>query len=483
VVKAGEVRKKDANIALVVDERLTRDRRGTLSRVISAIRHFANVQIFSGETSEDELLPLLQKGNFSLVLAPWYNYIEWTKVEALFGLTRANGPTFAGYICDPIDASELGSQVGYLRAILLDFSETHPHEVALLVHSLAVDLRRTGIRPLLDAGSTAYCDNWYGAQGLGSRLDAALSLPELGQHDWQKRVPGIRLALSALWSLVYDEGSGKSELSQAINGGKSPRAYLQIGCDSKVLVLRLFYLSPGSTAKGALASFWPDPSRPTAAAQLLRKYADFLRVHTVTDGQEIEVTIGFFKSSCAEKSHRRAHTFWIEPVSPNLIVEVPFEAPGPESPHLKALIPASAADASPRTGSSSSGDSAKERFIFESAVKIRELKKQLADRDELVKDLKSGGVGRGTQALPPPDAENLLEAFQQKYFEARFQIRQFELQIAEFEQVGASPQEIEALKVKMQALAAREEGWIRALATTLRSYRDAKKSSSGGGGG
>lgn len=484
MVNSAAGRKKSGNIALVVDERLTRDRRGVLSRVISSTRHFADVQIINGEVTEEELIFRLQKESFSLVLAPWHQYFKWSKVEAFYGLTRSSGPTFAGYVCDPIDPHEIGQQTSALRTICLDFADTHPHEAALLIQSLMQESRRTGIRPLLDPTASVYCENWYAGQGLGSRTDSVMALSEIAGTEWALRASPIRLILGALWSLVYEEGSGKSELTQAINGAKTPRAYFQLGCDPKTLVFRLWYLSPGSTAKGALTSFWPDPARPTAASQLLLKYADFLRVHTVTNGQEVEITTGLFKSAAADKAHRRLHSFWIEPVSPSLITEVPFEAPGPDAPHLKTLPQAPASEfGKPRVapgGGAETEDKAKERFIFEAAVKIRDLKKTLTEREELIHDLKAGGVGTAAP-LPPPDAEGLLEAFQQKYFESRFQIRQFEIQIAEMEQKGATAQEVETLRVKMSALASREDAWIRMLTGTLKSYRDAKKAADGSG--
>ena len=452
-----------------------------LSRIVNSMRHFANVQILNGEITEEELLWKIQQEESSLVLAPWYRYLEWSKVEAHFGLTRSSGATFAGYFCDPIDPHEIGPVVSYLRTILLDFADTHPHEAASLVQSLMIDTNRTGIRGLLDPGTTVYCENWYQAQGLGFRFDTVLGLSEITQTEWASRGPAIRLVLGALWSLVYEEGPGKHELSQAINGSKTPRAYFQLGCDAKTLALRLWYTNPGSSAKNALAAFWPSPARPSAASQLLQKYADFLRVHTIAESQDVEITTGLFKSAASDKAHRRLHTFWVEPIAPNRVSETPYEAPGPDASHLKALPSALGADAGKSRGNGSDDEKAKERFIFEAAIKIRDLKKQLSEREELIRDLKSGGVGTATP-VPPPDAEGLLEAFQQKYFEARFQIRQFELQIIEMEQKGATPQEVEALRLKISALAKREEAWIRLLAGTIQNYRDARKASGGSSG-
>jgi hypothetical protein len=117
---------------------------------------------------------------------------------------------------------------------------------------------------------------------------------------------------------------------------------------------------------------------------------------------------------------------------------------------------------------------AKERFVFEAAMKIRELKKELSEKDQQIRELRSGGVGISTP-LPPPDAEALLDAFQERYFDARFQIRQFELQILELEKKGANASEMDSLRLKMSALANREQAWIKKIAATVESFREAKR--------
>jgi hypothetical protein len=510
---------KSGNIALVVDERLTRDRRGVLSRVVNSMRQYANVQILGGETREEQIIARLAQEPFGLVLAPWHKYVEWNRLDAHFGMTRSSGPTIAGYFCDPIDPGEIGQPPSALRSMVFDFAETQPHEAALLVRALLEERRRTGIRPLLDPTSNIYYESWFHAQGLGARMDSVLGLPEIGQLGWSHRAPAVRVVLSSLWSLVYEEGTGKSELSEALNAGKTARGYMQVGCDQKTLAFRLCYSMPGSSAKNALTSFWPNPDRPTAAAQMLLKYADALRVHTIADGQEIELTAVLFQSAAAEKAHRRLHTLWIEPVSPQLVSEMPFEIPKPEDARSKPLpeiapspappsnaaaalsatlaAAAAAPIASPAPPGVAPGTAnalkaaasgapvpadadPRDRFVFEAAVKIRELKKQVSERDAKIRELRSGGVGTAVP-LPPPDAEALIEAFQQKYFDARHQIRQFELQIAAMEEKGATVQQVEELRTKMTALAKREEDWIRKLATTLQNYKAVRKAAGGTG--
>jgi hypothetical protein len=467
-------------IAIVVDDRLSRDRRGFLSRVIHAVRGFAKVQIIHGETTQEQLIERLKTESYALVLAPWHRYFAWSKIEAFYGLTRSSGPTFAGYFCESIQPYEVADQADQLRAILLDFVNLSASESAILIRALMKDSTRSGIRPLLDPSKSIYCENWYFGQGLGNRIDTVMTLPEIAGSEWNLRATPIRLILGALWSLIYEEGPGKSELTQATTGGKSPRAYFQLGCDGRALVFRLCYTMPSWSAKDALSNFWPNATRPTAASQLLGKYADFLRVHTINENSDVEVVVGLFNSAAAEKAHGQLHTIWIEPLSAKMVSEVPFEVPSPTAKHLKPLPSIVPPEVKSRaTESAEETLRAKERFIFDSAVKIRELKRLLDERDELIRDLKAGGVGTSAP-LAPPDAESLLEAFQERYFEARYQIRQFEIQIMEMEKMGATPQEVETLRLRMATLTAREQIWIRKLASTVESFRTARRGNGAG---
>src|SRR3954469_16598766 len=123
-------------IAFVVDERLSRQRGAILTRVVNSLRTFAKIELIGGRISEDELVQRLEAQPFDLVLAPWYRYLSWSKVEGFFGLTRSSGPTFAGYFCESILPYELGEQAEHFRAILLDFCNLDTHAIKLLVRSL-----------------------------------------------------------------------------------------------------------------------------------------------------------------------------------------------------------------------------------------------------------------------------------------------------------------------------------------------------------
>lgn len=472
---------KLGKIAFVVDERLSREKSAILTRIINSLRVIATIELISGSIEEDRLLDKLEADKYDLVFAPWYRYVAWSRIEAFYGLTRTSGPTFAGYFCEPILPYEIGETAEHLRAILFDFANLHTSEINLLVKMLIQDTKRSGLRPFFESNTPIYCENWFGSQGLGIRTDAVLSLPGILNTEWIKRSSALRICIGALWSLVYEEGPGKGEFTQ-MTTSRTPKAYFQIGMDGACLAMRLCYSMPAWSPKDTLNIFWPNPKKPTSPAQLLLRYSDMIRVHTIPDAADVEVVIAFFNTAAAECSPEQIHTYWIEPVAANLVHEIPFEAPSPNSPHLKALpmpeLQTAVKKTSLKTEDDERKEKAKERFIFEAAAKIRELKKVISDRDEMIKELRSGGVGTAPP-LPPPDAEALLDAFQERYFEARFQIRQFEIQIAALEEKGGTPQEAEALRQKMTNLITREKIWLRKIAQTLETHREMKKKASG----
>ncbi len=456
-------------IAIILDDRISREKGQILTRVVNTLRTFAQVQLLSAAATEEETLAKIRERPYKLVLAPWYRYLQWRKLEGHFGLTRVSGPTFAGYFADGVTPEELTEKNEYLRSILLDFTHLQPKEVLLLIRALVEEPKRSGILPLIGNGAPIYQENWFQGQGPGARLDTVLSLPEIAQTDWNLRANGIRLCLTALWSLIYDEGPGKSDMAQ---GAKAAKAHLQIGVAPHCLAFRLCFAMPNWTPKDVVAAFWPDDANPTSAAQLLLRYTDFIRVHLVHESSNVELVAGFLPSAPADTDFRHMHTIWVDPISPNLITEAADNGkPLPSAPV--------STDTRGLTEDEKAKSEAKDRFIFQAAMKIRELKKEVAAKDEQIHELRSGGVGTA-KPLPPPDAEALLEAFQHRYFEAKYEIRQLELQIDQAEKKGASPKQLEHIHQKINNLMTREQAWIEKIAGTIELYKEARKARSGG---
>ncbi len=466
--------KKLGKIAFVLDDRLPWDRAKALTQTMNVLRRDANMELLRAATTEEDLLAKMQAERYSLIMLPWHKYLDWLKLDALLGKNRGSGPTACGYFADAVDVSMLPPHPPQMqRAILIDIHRLHPLEVRKIVQALATDNRRTGIRPLLEPGSLIYCESWYANQGMGERSDVIESLPELKDSEWKQRLNSIRILLNCLWSMVYEYGPGKSDDSQLAGAKGVPRAYFQFGLDRSAIAFRIVFPQPNWKMIDLLESFWPGKAPFHHTYGLLQTHADLLRIQSVTNAPEIEVLAVLFQSRAAEQDPFKLHSLWIEPISPRLITERPFEAPGPQSPHLKQLPMVSQSDPKPQLLKDEISK-VKDLFISDANSKMRDLQKLLAEKDELIRDLRMGGVSTAP-ALPPPDAEGLLEAFQEKYFEARFQIRQFENQILKIQQAeNKDPDKIEELRIQMTQLIEREKQWIRFLAETLKIAREAK---------
>jgi hypothetical protein len=319
---------------------------------------------------------------------------------------------------------------------------------------------------------------WSNGHEFGRKLDSVFSVPELVQSEWSKRVAAIRILFHSLWSMTFGESFGGPERTLVNPATRPAKGYFQLGMDSNFFVMRLICPTLKKTHRQLLSSLWPDSEDIFSCSQLLIKYADFVRVHAIAESSSLEITVALMKSAPSQISRGLFQTHWIEPVTEKIFSELPFELPNARSPYLKklpstrdalAVAPAAPAPPAPpilgETGN---------RLVVQAANKIKELTQLLVSRDELIKELRMGGVGTAPP-LAPPDAGALLEAFQQKYFETRYQIRQFELQIGDLEKRAESPREIEILRLKIAQLHAQETAWIKKLAATIEMYRQAKK--------
>ena len=472
MVKAGPHKKKFGKIAFVTDDRLPTEKRKLLGRIIDSLRVDSHLDVIPGDIDEDSMLIRLERTQFDLVLIPWYRYLSWGKVEAFFGLTRSSGPTVVGYFADQVLSYELTELDYHLRAILLDFTNLAASQSVALIHLLATDQTRTGIRPMLAPRTPLYHDSWYNGQTLGPRLDSILSLSEMNEFDWRKRTNAVRICLSAMWSLIFEEGPGKGELLQAITGNK-PKAYFQVGMDRNHLLFRLCYYMNNWTPKNALRAFWPDPKRPTGAAQLLLKYADFVRIHTISEQTEVELVVGLYSTAPSERAPSQIHTLWVEPVAAVLMNEIPFDAAELDINTFRSL-PIQAGGLinlrDERKAAPTEANVSKDRMLAEAVNKIQLLRRAVLEKENLVRELRMGGVGTA-KPLPPPDAESLLDAFQERYVEAHEQIKQLELKVQRAQQTGTTLRDVADMEKKIDVMTHRLHNWIRKLAKTVEIHR------------
>jgi hypothetical protein len=457
-------------IIVLNDSRLSRQKQATLTRILNLFRQYAEVRLLDGNLDEDQFLAKMDENQGSLFLIPWYRYLSWSKAEAFYGLTRTSGPTIAGYHFGDIRIDDLGTP-DHLRTILIDLAGPSPADAARVVRNLLVDVERSGILPLLDTQTknTVFCESWMDQQGLGHRIDALTGIPEIGKTDWMSRSGAIRIVMSALWGLIYEEGPGKSEFAQTLTAGQ-PKAWFQVSANSQCLAFRLVYSMPNWSPKDVLVNFWPSAERPGSPAQLLRRYSDLLRIHRIADSPDLEIVAAFFKAAPADRAPENVHTLWIEPLAARLVHDVPYEKLGPERPHLKPLI--SAMPARPDEAQ----NAAREKQLTDLAFQVKELRKALRDRETKIEELKTGGVSAPQPG--PVDADGLLEAFMERFYSNHVKAQELQDRIRLVYTCSFSPDkssEIAQLEQQLKAAKAKEEEWIKKLADALRSYAEDKK--------
>lgn len=454
---------KKPHILVIPDDRLSRERSHLFMRQLHSLRRLGSVEILRDCQKQEAVLERLERyPGCPLLLAPWHQYLTWNRVEAKFGITRLKGPTFAGYFGEPISIQEFeNTSSGFTRSLLVDFVDLRPGELQSVLKSLIHDNLRTGIRPWLESRTPSYMETWYSGHGLGFRMDQCLKLP--GAAPWDdERGTAIRMAITALWALIYEEGPGKSELLNTVHA-KIPKASFQVGCDEKAFVMRLGYRQRGHSPAEMVHVFRPDSTQPSHPAQLLMRYADFVRVQMIPDTGETEVTVVFFPSAPAERSPHLVRSHWVAPVASSLMTEK-FLGEAPENDPLLLALPSAPSLLAPNTGAHAMDRQSFDRRVFESAITIRDLRRQLAEREAEVAELRAGGVGSNHEEFDPPEAEELIDALKDRIEANKMLITGLLAEMEELQLHEPDSYRVMGLKRRLNEQKRREQRWFTELA-------------------
>lgn len=444
-------------IALVTDERLSRERQSMLFRVVAILSTFAKVEVISGHSSEEEVLKQIEIKNCGLVLAPWYHYLKWTRIDAFFGLSRTSGPTFAGYHAEPLAPQEISDAGLPIRGILIDLGPSASKtEIQRVVRSILVDNFRTGLRPLIDANSPIYVEPWTNGHTLGRVVDSFFAIPELKHSDWLKRSSSIRLALMGMWNLVFPDGQTPGLPAS------STRAHFMAAVDRNILAMRLCFSIPACTPRTAIQLLWPKGVREPSdlgvvhARDLLGRSCDLIRAHTIAGTQDIEIVGAMFSHSETEpRRSGNVHHLWIEPVAGEIVQELPDSTSDKNHPFPRptgvAAEPAPAPANLDRHHSDAEVQDAKDRFITEASQKVRKLQQIIEDREMLLRELRSGGIGVSSP-LPPPDADALLDALWERVQECEHRLFLYRDELMDLKSQNRPAEKLEAIQQRIDRL-------------------------------
>lgn len=470
-------------IAIVADISLSPGKGRALAQKFNAIRSLAQIELLKPSTTEDQLLARIQKETFDLILVPWFLYLEWSKVDLALGATRTKGPIFAGYIAeDSTPAGIAENPRSASRGLIFQIGNMSGEALRVLVGSLIHPEKRSGIECLLDRKATFYYDQWYQVSltDIGERLDALAQFPEIQKHDFQHEVPYLRQALLALWSLVYEEGPGRTKTAQPVH-----RAYFQLGIDSHLIAIRLCFSMQRWKISNAVNYFWPtlDSNSPTTlAAQQLLQCSDLLRLHIFSNSSDVEITLLFFKRDSTVTAHqrwqRKYSSFWIDPLDSEFLMEPPLNPEEVKAPanfkSINTFLNATPLDQSANAKTTVAREELKDRALMVLSQQVKELKNNLESKTEELRFLRMGGVGT-PQSLTPPEAETLLEAFRVRYDEVTVEIRDIERKLRSLERNGALPSEVNTLNTQLEILIDRQKAWMKILLDTLQDFQAQQK--------
>lgn len=459
-----------APLLVVLDERLSRDRALWLTRLVKQVRTFAQAELLRSDTT-DEVLRARMDADPTLKLA-----LPWDRLEKSGKLDYGN--RVAGYTCEPLPRIKLEQSLAQGPTRLQThcaFWDWSPQAKLSSLSAPVVQLRlwlharwASGLRGWLGSAAPIWVEHWGAGQGLGSRLDQISAIPELQAPAWRARLPSLRNALCALWSIVYEQGPGLP--TSSYRGAAGAVASLQIATTETLLALRLCTHTPQRNGNDALKGYLPGSERASEAKQMLFQFADFARIQWIKDAGGLEITLLLWGDT--EPDSYRARAFWLGTLSASQIVEAPFESPSPEIPQFRVLPPPATPGVAATLAAVPTTVGAAARHPEESPELIKDLRRQLAQRDALLSELKAGGVG-AAKPLPPPDTEALIEAFQTRYFEAKLRIRELEAQLHQIETRGGKTDEIAQLRNRIAAIAAREKLWIQRIGSAIETARAA----------
>jgi hypothetical protein len=446
---------KPFTIGFVTDPCLSREKTQIALRALNSLRNFAEVRYYPGTLTEVELAERVKRETLDLLMVPWHAYLHYQKLEAQFGLTRTHGPTMVGYFAEDVATAELQEEDHHFRAILVDLNRLATGEASNILRSLLRDSTRWGLRALVQPSTNLHFETWTAQVGLGFRIDTILGLNEIANSHWNKRANTMRVLVSALWSLIFDNGPGKADRGRS-GADRTSRAYFEVGVDAHCLGLRLCYAEPGWKVKDVLHQFWPGALTPSAAGQILFQYSDMLRVHVDPDSSELEVVCALFPSGPAERATDLLRTLWIEPLSNMTRLERFSESPETQEEYHKPLVTHHA-------------------LIGNAAEKIDELRKQIEEKDQEIDELRSKGNATENVFIYPSglDGSQLIDLVNRRLAEIKAKMKGINSQFQALRQDRTDDlKEAGRMLKEMNELQAQQKGWIARLGEIVDKHRE-----------
>lgn len=437
--------KNRKSVLFLLDERLPHERARVLTLTINALRTVFQVQTVSGGANEEVFLTQLAQKSYDIVLVPWYRYLAWHQVQAKI-LQSGAETSFCSYSAGSLFPYELGEFGGNSRFIHIDLCHLQQTEILQTLKLLAQNNSKSGLTPLLTNPRGYYFESWTKADSLGQKLDSISAIPDFKEEPWKSRLSAIQLSTQAVWNwmLMY-----KNTASTEWTASR-----FELAIHEKVLCLRFCFSARGLASKDGVRWFWPNSQVLGSPSEVLLKYCDFVRVHPLLDQEKIELTLCFFPSAPSIKASQEMHTLWVEPVHSSTITEPMVAEGAPAFNEFKKLPVVQ--------GTTVQQSEAGVDF----SAQIWTLKKAIMEKDEIIHDLRSGGVSL-PPPLAPPETEELIDALGERFLELQLELGS----------LSQDPPKNDQIKRKLELLREKEALWKTKLLSVLKGMAVHKKAS------
>jgi hypothetical protein len=286
-------------LGLIIDERLSHDRKNVFFRNMTILKAKYSIEILPSGLTEDTFISFLEKGSCEVVMIPWHLYFSWKKAANI------NVSNVVGYFADPLLHFEFQSIPNYQNFILLDFYRFNLDEIEILIKLLTAKSEDTELLETFGKTAHYFTHDWYQADESSSQcVDLIFDNPILNSSMFHDRLPNLRLYVTALWLACFKE--------KMIQPAEQAVAKFVLAEYNKRLMIQLTYNSPSLTSKESIKELWPTADHNNVLFRELALQSDFLKIYHFPKTRGVSIT-GLFLPNQATASHTgEVRGFWIE---------------------------------------------------------------------------------------------------------------------------------------------------------------------------
>jgi hypothetical protein len=288
-----------SKIGLLLDERLSHDRKKVFNRNMTVLKFKYSIDFLPIGFDEPEFMDYIKKEDYSVVMIPWHQYLTWKKAA------NNSHVRVVGYFADPLLHFELQTIPNYHSFVLLDFYRFKVEEIELLLKFLNTKTEDLELIEVFGKKAHFFKEDWYPKDKDSSRcIDQIFESSILKTSTFSHRLDEMRFYLTALWLTCFKEKTGFI--------AQEPVARMVLAEHHKRLLVQLTFTTSSTTSKDILRQLWPTGENTTVIFRELTQQSDFLKIYHYPDTRKITITALFLPEKVSPGHGGEVRGFWIE---------------------------------------------------------------------------------------------------------------------------------------------------------------------------